>query len=157
MAILERRVALCGEMLEARPHHGWPLRKQGWGGRQGITGQCSSQHLQTAHEKGHLGRINNVTRDTGSRGDAIQKLNRICFKYNKVSNNSKKSRYWQGSGIWVWGIEFSEEGWWVSQWITWGWFILHLPSFVPEKEKLSLSLLFNSPKWKKQGASWLRR
>lgn len=157
MAILEGSVALCGKMLEATLHHGWPLRKQGWDSRQGNTDQCSNQHLQIAHEKGHLGCINDVTRDIGSRGDAIQKLNRICFKYNKVSNNSKKSREWQGSGIWVWRIEFTEERWWVSQWITWGWSILRLPSFVPVKEKLSLSLLFNSPMWKKQGTSWLRR
>lgn len=93
-------------------------------------------------------------RDSGSRGDAIQKLNRICLKYIEVSNNSKKSRKCMtrrlesGKGL---GYEFGEpssvkrddgfiRG---SQGI--GCFILHLPtSFVPVKEKLRRSLLFNS-------------
>lgn len=43
-------------------------------------------------KKPSLGCINTIMRDTGSRGDAIQKLNRICFKYIKESDNFKKSR-----------------------------------------------------------------
>lgn len=132
--------------------------KARWGGRQGNTGQGSSQHLQTTHEKGHLGCISDVTRDIVSRRDAIQKLKGICLKYNKVSNNSKSWRVWQGAGTWVWGTEFSDAGWWVSQWVTWEWlFPPSLPTFRACEETLPLLLLSDSLKWRKQGASWLRR
>lgn len=110
MAILERSVAICGKMLETRLYRGWPLKKQGWGGMQGNTDQCCSQHLQTAPWKKATWVVLMILWEIwGAEEMQYKKLNRICFKYNKESNDSKKSREWAGSGIWVWGIEFSEQ------------------------------------------------
>lgn len=93
-----------------------------------------------------MGCIHDVTRDLGSRGDAIQKLNGICLKYNKVITPKTQGRDKElgyGSG------ELSlvkQDGGFLSGSHGNDGFILHLPSFVPVKEKLPLSLLFNSLK-----------